>query len=1693
MGDLRHGRAVLGRWGLLVVLALNLAIGGIGSLIAIPTVKAATPAPLLISEFLANPTGTDSPFEWVELLATQTIDFSVTPYSVVVANNGTATTNGWIAGGGITYGFSITGGTLSAGSIGYVGGSSMAPTGTKLRTIDTGSSGGDGFGDAASGGVFGNGGANADGIAVFATGIGNVTSATVPIDAIFYGTGVGTALVSGGTGGYQLPDNDRYSGGKVQTTSFLAPDPASTAIITATGAYNTTTGSFTTTRTWTSGPTYSDGASAITLSTGNASPSPSASPSASPSPPPSPGGSISATYTLPDLRLGAAQNAALPGSITNDRDFLLGGIGSDLWHRPGDPADEFWMITDRGPNGQIKVNGVNRRTFPVPAFDPLILQVRVSGTAITIVRTVPILTPDGQPVTGLPNLAGHDETPYDYTAQTPLSFNPNGLDTEGLVRAADGTFWVAEEYSPAILKIGADGRVIRRFVPAGLDTTGTAYPTAATLPAILAKRKINRGFEGLGLTPDGRTLYALVQSPLSNPDKATGEASRQTRIIAIDTASEQVTGEYVYRFEAGATFDPQNPSQDEMKGSALVVIDPKTLLVEERTDRVARLYLVDLSGATSILGGPYDDPATSPTLEYLADPAGSGVPILPKTLRVDLAALGGVPGKIEGVALVNCTTIAIANDNDFDIGTFDGNGNNVGTGAKSTLQLITLDAPITPGCVNTSAFIRTVQGSGHVSPLNGQAVTGVPGIVTGLTSRGFYLQDPNPDADPRTSEGIYVFLNSAPTVGVGDAVLVNGTVSEFRPGGAGGSANLTITEIVSPTVSKISGGNALPDVAVLGTGGRTPPTTTIKAGAPGNVESCASPCATFDPTINGLDFWESLEGMRVRVNGAVAVGPRSDFGSNREIPVVGDGFGAGLRTTRGGVVIADDGSDFNPERIILNDLVTGTSPLPAVNVGAMLGTITGVIDYSFGNFKLQVTAPTAVAVSGGATAETTTVTRAPNGLTIATFNVENLSPVGTGSPATAQAKFDRLAAIIVGNLGAPDIITVEEVQDNNGSTNDAGVDANQTYAQLIAAIQAVGGPIYQYRQINPVDDRDGGQPGGNIRVGFLFRTDTGVSFVDRAPTATTCPTGNLSTCPVAVSGSGVSARLTLSPGRIDPTNVAFNDSRKPLVGEFRFNNRSLFVIGNHFNSKGGDDPLFGKNQPPVVVSEAQRVQQARIVHDFVGQLLAADANANVVVLGDLNDFPFSAPIRTLAGAGGGQTLYDLVETLPANERYTYVYQGNSEVLDHILISGNLFAQFAAGGTGRYDVVHVNAEFADRASDHDPQVAGFIVTPTAPTAADRTITIAQGTASPVTLGGTAGNGGALTYAIVVGPAHGTLGAIGGDTVTYTPAASYSGPDSFTYKVTEGGIASNTATVSITVTATTVSPTPGTPAPVSPAPSTTPTPPVTQTFTLAVSASGGGGVAPGSGSRPAGTVVSLTASPLAGATFTGWTVDGTFAGFANPLTIAMHADHSVVATFAATRTFGDVPPGTPYSEAIRRLAARGIIRGFADGTFGPTRTIRRAESAALIARAMGWDAESHGNGFTDRCAAPDNCIDTDLWRNIGTLQFYGVARGFGDGTYQPYGDVPHIQAISFIARAMVVKGYWIAATADDPTIYPNVPVGSAHRLDLVTFVRNAGAIPDRPTDREWTDWVGGASRGWYAAMLDQAFRSRFVTTP
>ena len=582
--------------------------------------------------------------------------------------------------------------------------------------------------------------------------------------------------------------------------------------------------------------------------------------------------------------------------------------------------------------------------------------------------------------------------------------------------------------------------------------------------------------------------------------------------------------------------------------------------------------------------------------------------------------------------------------------------------------------------------IMEIQGVGHLSDDEGVLVE-TSGVTTAVSRNGYWIQDPAGDVNAMTSDGLFVF---AGTTGakpvVGDVVTVTGTVDEFRPGSATGPS-LNITELTDSEFVVGSSGNPLPAAVLIGPSGVQAPVDIIDNDSPTRID--IEVAGTYQPLEDAIDFYEQYEGMLLQLNNPNVVGPTSSFG---ELAVLPRGANDYVRTPNGGVVYAGYDSP-NPRRVILDDLVVGAGNMPDANTGDRLdGPVVGVLDYSFNNFKLLVTTPPTVA-DGGIVRE---VTNAPlaDEVVVAAFNVENLSPNDL------PEKFAALADILVNNLQAPDVVALEEVQDNNGSVNDAVVDADVTLDQLVAAIIAAEGPTYEWRQISPVDDMDGGQPGGNIRNAFLFRTDRGLAFVDR-------PGGTATVGTSVVEGADGQAGLEFSPGRVDPTNIAWANSRKPLAGEFTWNGENLIVIANHFASKGGDEPLFGRWQPPNRSSEVQRHLQAQVLNDFVDQVLAVDAEANVVVAGDINDFEFSETIDILIGEDAA--LADLVQYLRPRQRYTYVFDGNSQVLDHLLVSPSLAPAEPIAGAKPvkirrdYDIVHVNADFSDQVSDHDPQV------------------------------------------------------------------------------------------------------------------------------------------------------------------------------------------------------------------------------------------------------------------------------------------------------------------------------------------------------------------------------------------------------
>jgi len=390
-------------------------------------------------------------------------------------------------------------------------------------------------------------------------------------------------------------------------------------------------------------------------------------------------------FELPRLSLSAfgyeqaELDAAVPrGLIALDRP----GFGSGLVALRG---NRFIGITDRGPNVDhfpvdascTPLPGVNGKTFPLPQFTPaLVFFEGIAGT-LRLSSVVNLVDPTGARVTGLTNEAG-DETPFDSRClNTPLPYNPSGMDVEDLALLPSGKFLGVEENKPSIF-IGdlKTGVVERRYTPAGRTLPGAGYDVSDRLPAILRNRRINGGFEALTVSPNGKVAYTATQNPLGSA--AGGSPYRNSRVLRVlrldvsDPYDLRITGQFIWLMSHRSAY-PAAIGQRHVKLSAMAWVSPDVLLLLERSDEPARggvrLLLVDLRGATNVHGWPVADT------------------LMPEDAATDLPALGITPAstdvvfqeletdearifstyKLEGMAIRNRTDVAIINDNDFGI------------------------------------------------------------------------------------------------------------------------------------------------------------------------------------------------------------------------------------------------------------------------------------------------------------------------------------------------------------------------------------------------------------------------------------------------------------------------------------------------------------------------------------------------------------------------------------------------------------------------------------------------------------------------------------------------------------------------------------------------------------------------------------------------------------------------------------------------------------------------------------------------------------------------------------------------------------------------------------------------------------------------------------------------------------------
>ncbi|WP_343563472.1 esterase-like activity of phytase family protein [Sphingobacterium sp.] len=342
-----------------------------------------------------------------------------------------------------------------------------------------------------------------------------------------------------------------------------------------------------------------------------------------------------------------------------------GGYGSSMVQDPNDKT-VFYLLTDRGPN--IDGTEKNSKVFANPMFTPQIGKFRLKDNVLVFESAIELKNKNGVKLNGLPNpegKGGSGELALDTNGKD-LGKSEDGIDSEGLARAADGSWWVSDEYGPHIVHFDASGKEIERINP---------WTTGKKLPLVFAKRRPNRGMEGLTITPDGKTLVGIMQFPLYNPSKDAVKNSLVIRIVTMDIATGN-TKQYVYLMER----------PDLQAVSEIAAVSNSTFIVLERDDKYAteatrgevfkKIYQIDLSGATDISddkNGEKGKLFNEKSVEELKDAAtlaANNIIPVKKTLVADLMTdiKELYPhDKAEGLAVINSSLIAICNDDDFGV------------------------------------------------------------------------------------------------------------------------------------------------------------------------------------------------------------------------------------------------------------------------------------------------------------------------------------------------------------------------------------------------------------------------------------------------------------------------------------------------------------------------------------------------------------------------------------------------------------------------------------------------------------------------------------------------------------------------------------------------------------------------------------------------------------------------------------------------------------------------------------------------------------------------------------------------------------------------------------------------------------------------------------------------------------------
>lgn len=564
--------------------------------------------------------------------------------------------------------------------------------------------------------------------------------------------------------------------------------------------------------------------------------------------------------------------------------------------------------------------------------------------------------------------------------------------------------------------------------------------------------------------------------------------------------------------------------------------------------------------------------------------------------------------------------------------------------------------------------IHDIQECSHTSPYKGKQVSNILGIVTHKVSNGFMMQSVLSDDQDCSSEAIFVFTKEYPGVMVADKVSVTGLVDEFTDGNVE-EHNLSQTEIINPQYKVLNSENALPvPIIIDDLAGRMPSKIIENDGL-----------TKFDPGEDGLDFYESLEFMLVEVKKGIVVGPQNSFG---EISILPDSMiNSNIVSTHSALLYTKE--DANPEKMMVK--------LPAaydgvVNVGdRFTSPIVGVMDYSYGNYKMLAFSPVEFISNppGDTSFEPTSA-----GLTLATYNLENLSPMD------GNKKYSEIAKQIVKTLQSPDVLVLNEIMDNSGSMDDGVVAADQTISRLTAAIQKAGGPKYSYSNTDPNNNQDGGIEGGNIRAVLLYREDTGIILEEENRRIN------------GISYQDGFYSIERNPSLIGEYSASFNGTRKPKIWLLDQNGVQFFVVGVHLTSQGANSPDWGSQQPPQKPEEMQRIEEARLIYEQVSKIHSQNPSTPIFIAGDMNDLPWSASIAALESS----SFVNAVDSNTLAENYSFIFEGNAEQMDYILVNQNL-----AGNVLQARFMHINSilDQQEAVSDHDPMIIEFRLDQSAP--------------------------------------------------------------------------------------------------------------------------------------------------------------------------------------------------------------------------------------------------------------------------------------------------------------------------------------------------------------------------------------------